>query len=235
MSLISTPQRFPTGSGYLDPTIKSLIMASGGGSTINTGGDSGSTPVDLSGYVTTTTLNTALSTKADSSSVTTALATKASVDALSTLSTTVAGISGVSETTVKEWIRGNGLFRGVMNVFGDTTMTDDHWQNMVVFPYLSGSPVTFTVTLPSDALGAATNRWVSTGPLGESPPKGTWTLLINPNNTGTISINFANLGLITAIGSGPTGSYTSGNFTIPQGRTVFLLHHSTSHFYYCFL
>jgi hypothetical protein len=52
----------PTGHGYLHPTIKALL-ANGIPSSGGSGG--GESPVDLTGYVTTSALNNALSTKAD--------------------------------------------------------------------------------------------------------------------------------------------------------------------------
>ena len=63
---------YPTGDGYLHPTVKALLANNG---SLGGGGSGGgeSTPVDLSGYVTTAALTTALATKADTTTVNTAL------------------------------------------------------------------------------------------------------------------------------------------------------------------
>lgn len=82
----------PTGDGYLNPTIKALI-ANG-----LTGGGEGGTPTDLSGYVTTGALTTALAGKADLAS----LLNYATTTDLSNVASGVVSLSAASGFTVNE-------------------------------------------------------------------------------------------------------------------------------------
>ena len=207
-SIVSTVERYPTGRNYSDPTLKTLL-ASG-----LIGGE-GASPPDLSGYVTSSALTTALN----------------------GIQTNIDAIDGVTEETVQRLIRGNGLFRGLMNVYGNTTMDDTHWQNYVQFPYLAGGAVTLSVQKPTATLGTDTNRFVPVGVTGDAPPAGTWTLLVNPNNTASILVEFPEAGALVT-GTNSSGVYATGGtgyaLTLPQGRSLFLLYRGLTSYYYTF-
>lgn len=204
---------YPTGDGYLNPTIKALIsnlqQQPGGG---------GDTPVDLSGYVTTTALNTALSSIQD----------------------TVDGIDGVSDTSVKGWIRGTGLFRPIYKAFGDFDLTDAQWQSWTLVPYLSGTPVTITVKEPTGTLGTDMVPFVDPGVTKLDPPAGAWTLIVNPNNTAVVTLAFPDP-IPTITGRNADGSYLTGStgatFTIGQGHMALLMYigSGTKQYYLCII
>ena len=198
---------YPTGDGYLHPTIRALL-ANG----------SSDTPADLSGYVTTTALTTALA----------------------AIQTTVDGIDGVSDTSVKGWIRGTGLFRPIYTAFVNFNMTDAHWQSWILVPYLSGSPVTITVKEPTGTLGTETVPFVDPGLTKLDPPAGAWTLIINPNNTAVVTLSFPDP-VPTITGRNADGSYLSGStgatFTLGQGHMALLMYigSGTKQYYLCIL
>lgn len=147
-----------------------------------------------------------------------------------TLEEAPTGPNGLTESEVQGWIRGNGLFRPVCNVFGDVNMTDAHWQSFLVAPYITQpAPVTVSVTTPSAALVDTTNQFVVPPGFPVDKPAGTWTYIINPNNVNTVTVLFPSIATVTGYNG---TSYTTGTtWTVPQGRMMLVMFIGVNHFY----
>jgi len=216
----------------MDPTIKALVKNGMGGG----GGDV--TSQDLSNAIGTlqTEIATAITTIQENT-IDTVVTGLSQLQNQNTINMTTMGETFTKPLDVHALIRGNGLFRGIMNVITNETMSNSHWQNFVLFP-AGVTNTTLTVVRPSAALAEDTNRWVDVGFTGEQPPTGCWTLLINPNNPATdIQVLFTETG-VTVHGINASGVYESinqnGGFSIPQGRTVFLMIRNVNSYYFCF-
>lgn len=208
--------KYPTGDGYLNPTIRALLAsagAAGGGTGGTDGGTGGTGGTDLSGYVTTAAL-------------TKALAGYATDDEL-------AAVGGVTSTDVQKWIRGNGLFRSVLRTFtNDWTMTDTHWQNFNLVTMGTGNS-NITVVKPSTTLVYNTTPFAPvSGGNDRGPPAGIWTLIINPNNTYVVNLVFGSGAEAGSLINGTNSSgvffgQSNGTVNIPQGRAALLMYVGT--------
>lgn len=142
-------------------------------------------------------------------------------------------------TTAQGWIRGNGTFRPVLQVFGTQTVTDNFWQCwLVALNGLLGitNTVVLNVTAPSATLVSKTNSTVVEG-AGEDilgAPAGAWTLIMNVNNTASVTIRFPEAGAIingrAADGSFLTGG-TNSQFTLAQGKMALLMNRGGVNYY----
>lgn len=142
--------------------------------------------------------------------------------------------TGTSDATIQGWIRGNGLFRSVLNAFGPTEdFTDTHWQNLVFTPYLMGGDVTLNIYKPSATLAGQIVPYTSPGLLADAVPAGTWTWIVNTNNTSTVNIKFAEVCTVT--GRDASGTYITGginsSFTLGQGRMALLVYYNVNKYY----
>lgn len=206
--------KYPTGDGYLNPTIRALVAGLATGGTGGTGDTGGTGGTDLSGYVTTAALTTALA----------GYATDAEL----------AAVGGVTASDVQKMIRGNGLFRSMIRTFlNDWTMTDVHWQNFTNVSSNS-NPINITIAKPSDTLVSGIVPFAPvSGGNDRGPPCGIWTMIINNNNPSVVTLLFGVGGEAGAqvTGMGADGLWfgqNNGSVTIPKGRTCLLMYLGTS-------